>query len=59
METIRQIRRLRNPRLEIEGVLLTMFDERTNLSNQVRDNLKDFFWRTVILHDHSPQYSFG
>jgi len=43
METIRQIRRLRNPRLEIEGVLLTMFDERTNLSNQVRDNLKDFF----------------
>src|SRR5919109_604894 len=35
METIRQIRRLRNPGLEIEGVLLTMFDERTNLSQQV------------------------
>lgn len=43
METIRQIRRLRNPDLEIEGVLLTMFDERTNLSNQVMQDLKGFF----------------
>jgi len=43
METIRQIRRLRNPDLEIEGVLLTMFDERTNLSHQVQEDLKAFF----------------
>ena len=43
METIRQIRRLRNPELEIEGVLLTMFDERTNLSHQVMEDLKGFF----------------
>ena len=43
METIRQIRRARNPELVIEGVLLTMFDERTNLSNQVREDLKGFF----------------
>ena len=43
METLRQIRRLKNPELEIEGVLLTMFDERTNLSNQVMQDLKDFF----------------
>src|SRR5437867_5206041 len=43
METIRQIRRLRNPDLEIEGVLLTMFDERTNLSQQVQEDLKAFF----------------
>jgi chromosome partitioning protein len=43
METIRQIRRQRNPHLEIEGVLLTMFDERTNLSNQIREDLKRFF----------------
>ena len=43
METIRQIRRQRNPSLEIEGVLLTMFDERTNLSNQIREDLKGFF----------------
>ena len=32
-----------NPELGLEGVLLTMFDERTNLSQQVRDNLKQFF----------------
>ena len=43
METIKQIRRLRNPNLAIEGVLMTMFDERTNLSNQVMQDLRDFF----------------
>ena len=48
METVRQIRRLRNPDLEIEGVLLTMFDERTNLSNQVMQDLKEFFGNQVF-----------
>jgi len=43
METIRQIRLLRNPELKIEGVLLTMFDDRTNLSHQVMEDLKGFF----------------
>src|SRR5437762_14140444 len=43
METIRQIRKLRNAELEIEGVLLTMFDDRTNLSHQVMEDLKSFF----------------
>jgi chromosome partitioning protein len=43
METLRQIRRFKNPDLEIEGVLLTMYDERTNLSNQVMQDLKEFF----------------
>jgi len=43
IESIRQIRRLRNPDLEIEGVLLTMFDERTNLSNQIKQDLQAFF----------------
>ena len=43
METIRQIRRLRNPDLQIEGALLTMFDDRTNLSRQVMDDLRRFF----------------
>ena len=32
-----------NPALGLEGVLLTMFDDRTNLSQQVRDNLQNFF----------------
>jgi len=43
METVRQIRRLRNPQLEIEGALLTMFDDRTNLSHQVMEDLTTFF----------------
>jgi len=48
METIRQIRRQRNPDLEIEGVLLTMFDDRTNLSHQVMDDLKRFFGKQLF-----------
>ena len=48
IETVRQIRRLRNPDLEIEGVLLTMFDERTNLSHQVMENLRGFFGPQVF-----------
>jgi chromosome partitioning protein len=48
METIRQIRRLRNPELQIEGVLLTMFDDRTNLSHQVMEDLKGFFGKQLF-----------
>ena len=48
VETIRQIRRLRNPELQIEGVLLTMFDERTNLSHQVMEDLKSFFGKQLF-----------
>jgi chromosome partitioning protein len=48
METVQQIRRVLNPKLEIEGVLLTMFDERTNLSNQVMQDLKQFFGDKVL-----------
>jgi chromosome partitioning protein len=48
METIRQIRRVRNPQLQIEGVLLTMFDDRTNLSHQVMDDLRRFFGRQLF-----------
>src|SRR5258706_15239104 len=48
METLRQIRRLRNPDLEIEGVLLTMFDERTNLSHQIMQDLQAFFGKQLF-----------
>ena len=37
-----------NPPLALEGVLLTMFDDRTNLSQQVRENLKGFFGDKVF-----------
>lgn len=43
MASVRQIKRLYNPGLELEGVLLTMYDGRLNLTHQVVDELKKFF----------------
>lgn len=43
LNTIRSIQRELNPRLTIEGVLLTMFDTRLNLSSQVMDEVKRYF----------------
>lgn len=52
MATLQRIQRALNPTLEIEGVLLTMADERTNLSQQVtaeiRAHFKDQVFRTTI-----------
>jgi chromosome partitioning protein len=52
MDTLIRIRRSLNPRLAVEGILLTMYDDRTNLAHQVQDDLRDFFgeqvFRTVI-----------
>jgi chromosome partitioning protein len=48
LDTLIRIRRTHNPRLAVEGILLTMFDERTNLSHQVRDDLRDFFGDQVF-----------
>jgi len=48
MQTIQQIQKTLNPALKIEGVLLTMFDERTNLSRQVMEDLKTFFGDRVF-----------
>lgn len=45
--TIRIIKKGINPPLDIEGVLLTMFDARTNLSIQVVEEVKKFFGRKV------------
>ncbi|HXJ86362.1 MAG TPA: ParA family protein [Candidatus Binatia bacterium] len=43
LDTIERIRGTFNPELGIEGVVLTMFDERTNLAQQVMTELKNFF----------------
>lgn len=52
MYTIRAVRRSLNPNLELEGVLLTMYDSRTNLALQVSEEVKRFFpgkvYSTVI-----------
>jgi chromosome partitioning protein len=48
LDTLIRIRRSHNPRLAVEGILLTMYDDRTNLSRQVRDDLHDFFGDQVF-----------
>lgn len=52
MTTVRMVRKALNPKLEIEGVLLTMFDGRTNLSIQVVEEVKKHFpnevYKTVV-----------
>ena len=52
VSTMRRVRAALNPALDIEGVLLTMFDERTNLGQQVATDVRGFFkekvFRTVI-----------
>jgi chromosome partitioning protein len=47
-DTLARIRRLHNPSLTIEGLLLTMYDERTNLSAAVAADLRDFYGRQVF-----------
>jgi chromosome partitioning protein len=52
VSTMRRVRAALNPSLDIEGVLLTMFDDRTNLGQQVATDVRGFFkekvFRTVI-----------
>ena len=52
LATVRLVKRKLNPRLALEGVLLTMFDSRTNLSLQVAEEVKRYFpgqvYATVI-----------
>lgn len=47
-DTLARIRRSLNPGLSIEGLLLTMFDERTNLSSAVATDLRDFYGAQVL-----------
>jgi chromosome partitioning protein len=46
--TLRRIRNALNPSLDIEGVLLTMYDERTNLGQQVASDVRSFFKEKVF-----------
>ncbi len=48
MNTIKLVKSNLNPSLEIGGVILTMFDTRTNLSRAVADEVKSFFGDTVF-----------
>jgi chromosome partitioning protein len=48
LDTLMRIRRTLNPTLEIEGILLTMYDERTSLSRQVATDLRSFFGNQIF-----------
>ncbi len=52
MNTVKLVRQSLNPALEVEGVVMTMFDSRTNLSVQVVEEVRKFFkskvYQTVI-----------
>jgi chromosome partitioning protein len=48
MNTLERVRSAFNPGLEIEGVLLTMYDDRTNLAQQVTENLREFFKEKLL-----------
>jgi chromosome partitioning protein len=48
MDTIDKIREAFSHPLKIQGILLTMYDERTNLTRQVADDLRDFFHDEVL-----------
>lgn len=52
MDTIDLVRKRVNPNLDVTGILVTMYDERTNLSQQVLQDVKSFFgeslYKTVI-----------
>lgn len=47
-DTLARLRRGLNPKLTIEGLLLTMYDERTNLSAAVAKDLRDFYGTQVL-----------
>ena len=48
MSTVEDVRRFLNPRLTIDGILLTMYDERTNLAQQVADEVREVFGELVF-----------
>jgi chromosome partitioning protein len=48
LDTLMRLRRVLNPSLEIEGILMTMYDERTTLSRQVSGDLRSFFGAQVF-----------
>lgn len=64
LNTISMIQRDINPKLQVEGVLLTMFDSRLRLSNQIVDEVKKFFsdkvYKTIITRNvrlsEAPSY---
>jgi chromosome partitioning protein len=56
LNTIEQVKDSVNPKLEVFGILRTMFDPRINLSNEVSMQLIKAFRQTGVSHGHSAQH---
>jgi chromosome partitioning protein len=54
MTTLRRVKAGMNPDLEVDGVLLTMYDERTNLGQQVATEVREFF-KSKVFHTVIPR----
>lgn len=54
VSTLRRVRAALNPDLDIEGVLLTMYDGRTNLGQQVSRDIREFF-KEKVFHTVIPR----
>jgi chromosome partitioning protein len=54
ISTLERVRAAYNPNLSIEAVLLTMFDERTNLAQQVTNTLREYF-SDILYHTVIPR----
>jgi chromosome partitioning protein len=54
IQTVQRIRSALNPGLRIRGILLTMFDKRTNLSNQVAEDAANYF-KDLVLKSTVPR----
>ena len=59
LDTIERIRSGLNPGLAVEGVVLTMFDDRTNLAQQVTAELSRYFGDKLVQDDDSAECSVG
>jgi chromosome partitioning protein len=55
LNTFRRVREKLNPALALEGILLTMYDERTNLCRQVREDLLSFFKSGEVFETPIPR----
>jgi chromosome partitioning protein len=54
ISTLERVRAAYNPELQIEGILLTMYDDRTNLAQQVTETLREYF-KDKLFHTVIPR----
>ena len=57
LNTIKSVQKIHNKSLDIEGLLLTMFDSRLRLSNQVVEEVQKALWKNGFQNNYSAKYS--